>query len=413
MTTLATKNSASVLSPERVISASLFLIPGLLLWTPNFSIAIAIILVLYSIFYCIKNRKHLVLNHIDKLVFLILSTYFFVNIPNVILDQGNFRYLDGPSKILFCIPLYVMFKRELPIISVRKPLEYGLVIGAIGAMILALIQYFYLGYPRVDGFLFSINFGYLACSLALLNLSFCSDSGRKKLLILGFVAATTAMLLTLTRGAIFAMPLLLVLMLFTSTIKLSNKKLAGIVIGCIAGISLAYHLSPAVKERTDFTIQEFKSIASGDVQTSLSTGGRFQLWYASIEAFKANPIYGLSHDEREELNQRLHQEGKVNSWVTTVSRGHAHSQYFEMLASNGIFSFVAIFAMLILPILLFIKNRSSVFAHAGIVFVAGILTFGLTEVLLQANLISVFFGVFMAFLLAATIYGTKDTSRCE
>nr|WP_269808594.1 hypothetical protein [Enterovibrio nigricans] len=133
MMNLATKQRPNILTPERVISNSLFFVPGLLLWTPNFSVAIAIFLVIYATVYCIQNRKNISLTKLDKLIFVFLSAYFLVNVPNVILDLGNFRYIDGPSKILLCIPVYLLFKQELPNISVKKHLEYGLVVGAIGA----------------------------------------------------------------------------------------------------------------------------------------------------------------------------------------------------------------------------------------------------------------------------------------
>nr|WP_269808595.1 O-antigen ligase family protein [Enterovibrio nigricans] len=207
------------------------------------------------------------------------------------------------------------------------------------------------------------------------------------------------------------MPLLLILIPAIYKMKLAPVKLATMVFAVVATLMSAYHLSPSVKERTDFTIQEFREVASGDIKDSASTGGRLQLWYASIEALKANPIYGLSHGDRETLNQHLYQKGKVSYWVTGVSRGHAHSQYFEMLASNGLFSIPAVFAMLVFPLLFFIRKRESEYARAGAIFVAGITIFGLTEVLLQANLISVYFGIFMAFFFAATLYGTKDNEQ--
>ncbi|WP_246752438.1 O-antigen ligase family protein, partial [Vibrio cholerae] len=59
------------------------------------------------------------------------------------------------------------------------------------------------------------------------------------------------------------------------------------------------------------------------------------LWYAAVEAFKHNPIWGTTYSERESLNIELFKEGKVDEWTSTVPRGHAHSQYFEAIASNG------------------------------------------------------------------------------
>ncbi|ATF08824.1 O-antigen ligase family protein [Candidatus Enterovibrio altilux] len=391
-----------------IIPIALFFIPGLLLWTPKFSVTIGLLTVIYALFYCFKYKSKLNINKDDFLVFAIFGSYLITNIPITLADENNFRYIDAPSRILLFFPVYLMFKNELPKLSIRTPFEYGIIVGAIGAFFISIYQYYILEMPRVEGFLFSINFGYLACSLAFLNLSFIKGSSRKGLLICGFLCASIATTLTLTRGAIIAIPVL-----FTLLTWIYRKEINGRL--CILGVvffifisGVIYSLSSGVQNRVGYTILEFSSIAAGDVSVSVSSGGRLQLWLASIKAFQQSPFIGLTHSEREALNLSLYNNGTVTEWVTAVSRGHAHNQYFEMLASNGILSFITIIMLFGVTTYLLFRNLDSIYSVSGVIFMSGIAIFGLTEVLLHANIINIYFGFFLAFFLASSLYGTKD-----
>lgn len=386
---------------KKMILLSLFLVPALLLSTPNFSVVVAGLLAIYAIAYCFVFRKDIILTRRDWLTFAVFSSYFIINLPNIIIDIGNFRYIEGPSKILFSFPLYLMFKRELPSLNVRPWLEYGVIVGAIGAFSIACYQFFFLAFPRVDGFLFSINFGYLACSLAALNLCLTPNSKHKVLLIIGFILASIATMLTLTRGAILALPILIMIFLFFNRASLNKKYLGISLLLAILTSTLTYQFSTALKSRVDFTITEANAIFSGNVKDAPSAGGRLQFWYAAMQAAKESPLRGLTYPERMTLNQQLFEQGKVLHWVANLTRGHAHSQYFEMLASNGLPAIAVIALLFLVPLVLLSRSHQHIFAVTGFVFVVGIALFGLTEVLLQANLISVYFGIFLAFFLAS------------
>lgn len=394
----------------KVILFALFLIPALLLWTPNFSIIITGLLSIYAIRYCFKIKKDISFESHDWLVLAIFLSYFIINLPNVLIDTGNFRYIEGPSKILLSFPIYLMLKRELPSLKPRPWLESGVIIGAIGAFGIACYQFFILNYPRVDGFLFSINFGYLACSLAFLNLCLIPQSTRKTWLALGFTLAIIATVLTLTRGAIFAIPILGFIFLFLQRRSLNKKYVLISLLTMFIAAYLSYQYSPSIKNRINYTAQEINAILSGNIAEAQSSGGRLGLWYAATQALKKSPLRGLTYNERITLNKQLIANGEVTDWVQQVGRGHAHSQYFEMLASNGLSAIVAIVLLFGVPLLLLYNNQHDTFAVTGFVFICGIAIFGLTEVLLQANLISVYFGVFLAFFLASSTQPTHPRS---
>ncbi|MEI8672082.1 O-antigen ligase family protein [Vibrio sp. SA48] len=380
---------------------SLFLVPALLLSTNNFSVVVVALTVLFSIYYLIKNRAHCDFNKYDLLITGCLGAYFFASLPITIVDGSTFRYFQGGSRLLLCIPIYLMFRKAFIPCSAQayEWLSIGIIVGSIGTLVLAIYQFFILNMPRVDGFLFSINFGYLACSLAFLALCLSIKSKYNNLLLLAFIASIISTTLTLTRGAIFAIPILLIFCAVLNWKRLNLKLTSTAIVGFIVLSLATYWNSDSVKQRIDYTAYEVSHIISGDIKAATSTGTRFYLWKAATEAFKQSPFIGLPYDEREALNKQLYAEGKVNEYTRDLNRGHAHSQYFEMLASNGILGIVAIIMMLAVPFVVFTQHyrkTNSLWGYTGAVFVAGFMLFGLTEAPLQANLISAFYGFMLA-----------------
>ncbi|AIW12738.1 O-antigen ligase [Vibrio tubiashii] len=389
------------LSSKNVICWCLFLVPALLLSTPNFSVGVIAFSVIISTFYLLSNKNEIKLDKFDYLVMFSLSFYFFGAIPIAIYDGTTARYFQGGARLLLCIPIYVSLSHYLKIkkVNLREHLELGVIFGSASAFILAIYQFYYLEMGRVDGFLFSINFGYLACSLAFLAFTLTFSSNKKALLLTAFILGVFSVTLTLTRGAIFAIPILLILVTALKFKSLSFKHILTCAsIFVIASIA-TYHYSSDFRQRIDFTISEFSHISSGDINNALSSGDRIQFWFAATQAFKVSPLIGLPYKEREHLNQKLHSEGKMGERASRINRGHAHSQYFEMLASNGLLGIISILAIFVFPFVLlashYIKS-SSEWAFSGTVFVAGFMIFGLTEVPLTANLIGSFYGFMLA-----------------
>ncbi|ENM5798146.1 O-antigen ligase family protein, partial [Vibrio mimicus] len=284
--------------------------------------------------------------------------------------------------------------------SLDNTLCTSTILASFGALVFASYQFFILNMPRVDGFLFSINFGYLAAALAILSfgLSFTKNQ-FKHYLYLSAVAATVATTLTLTRGAILTLLFVFILFFIVNVRKIKFKQTLFFTLISFLLLSVSYQFSPRIQERVDFTIFEISSIASNNIHAAASSGARLQLWYAAVEAFKRNPILGTTYSERESLNIELFKDGKVDEWTSTVPRGHAHSQYFEAIASNGTLGIMAIFAMLVLPFGVFLNDYRKTgcpISQTGYLFVFGFIIFCLTEAPLQANLIGTFYGFMVA-----------------
>lgn len=389
---------------ERFFLSAIFLSPALLLWTPNFTVGVVGLTVFLSLYVLFNNKNSVSIDQFDWAVVIGLSAYVLANIPVAVIDGDTFRYFKGPIRFLLCIPIYLALKITLKSkASATSAMELGVIVGSFGALGIAIYQFFILAMPRVDGFLYSINFGYLSCALSFLALCLVKNSQRKIWLLSASVAAAFATTLTLTRGAMFAIPILLSFVALLNWKRFSLKLISISALVVIAISVAAYNSIDAVEDRIDYTIMEFTQIAQGNTEKAESSGGRLQLWKSAMYAFEKNPIFGSTYEQREEFNKELHAKGEVTDWVLGISRGHAHSQYFEMLAGNGLFGIAAILAILVFPWTFFtyrfLKSNSTL-AMTGSVFVAGFMVYGLTEAPLQANLISTFYAFTLATLFA-------------
>jgi len=380
----------------------LFFTLSLLLATKNFSVIAVVLLLLTSIVYLIHKRKDHIFEPFDWLVIFILSAYFVSNIPSFFMDNYNTRYFKGSIRYLCFIPIYFFIKEILSTNNQSKEyIELGSIVGSIGTVAIALYQFYILGIPRVGGFLYSINFAYLSCSLSFLALTLSRNSKYRLMLLLAFFLAGYATLLTQTRGAIFAIPILLLFTLFFYKKEKRSSRILTCFIALFLFSSVSYIYSENVQERVQFTLNEFTEIAHENTldtvsSDAISSGTRLQLWYSAIQSFKESPIIGQTFSQREEMIHTLYKTGKIGVWATGITRGHAHNQYFEMLAGSGILGIIAAIAILIIPLVFFAKYiYKSQYALSGFILVLGFSIFGLTEVPLEQNLISSYYGLML------------------
>ena len=388
----------SPLSADRLSRISLLLVLALLVSTPLRVHVLMAFLVLYSVAYLVANPRARRLDALDAFVLMLLSLYGLSQVPHFVMDDFSGRYLSPGLHMVALFPVYLMLRdsiAEASLSGYRRALETGVAAGGSAAGALAVYQTVIQGHYKADGFLFHINFGYLAGSLFLIGMALLPASQRRSLLLLGIAGALLATLLSISRGAIFSLPLVLGL-IWLINIRRWGVWRSLVVMACVALVAGAcYVFVPLVQERMAYTVQEFASIAAGNVAESESSGGRLQLWAAAVEAFRVSPVIGLTYGERELLNAELVQAGVLTEWVNSVSRGHAHSQYFEVLATGGLIGMLALLFYLVLPAVFYlvvhVRDRENVWALVGLMFSMGFVLFCLTEVALQHEMIATYY----------------------
>ncbi|APE32105.1 hypothetical protein BOX17_14785 [Halomonas aestuarii] len=377
--------------------------------------AVVASIMLYAIAYLVAHRRTFAMSRLDWAVLVLLSLYALSRMPLFVLDGYAFRYLSPGLHMAGLIPVYLMLRHLLSPIDERQFrcfMEWGVVIGCVGALCIAVVQTQVQGAHRADGFLFSINFGYLSCAMTFLALSLLRGGLYPGWLLLAALAGAVACMLTLTRGAILAIPPLILLILALNADRLGKVRILGFVIAVAALALLSYVTMPSVERRVTHSISEFTHIAEGNVEAAVSSGGRLQLWTAATHAFMARPLVGLTYDERERLNAELVEEGVVTSWVLGVSRGHAHSQYFEMAASGGLLGLMGLFGYLVMPGLYHWRNyradRDNIWSQVALVFTAGFILYSLTEAAIHKEMMATFYAYMQVVLLSLALCHRKD-----
>lgn len=377
---------------------ALLLVLVLLIATPVRSHAVVAVLLLYSIGYLIANRHTLAITTFDWVVVVLLLLYLFSRLPIYFWTDQESRYLAPGAHMAALVPIYLMLRHLVTpadLAGLRRYMEIGVVLGCLGALGVALYQTQVLGSYRADGFLFSINLSYLSCAMAFLAASLIRGSDHKPWLLAAALAGAVTCVLSLARGGILAMPILLLLLLLLNRDKIGGKTIAAGIAGMLLLAVGSYAMLPNVQNRVDYTVAEVTNLADGNIEAAVSSGGRLQLWTAASHAFMARPLIGLGYEEREALNAELVEQGVITEWVLGVSRGHAHSQYLEVAATGGVLGLLALVGYLVVPGVyywrLYRRDRDNTWAQAGLVFTTGFALYNLTEAAIHHEMMTTFY----------------------
>lgn len=381
---------------------------ALLVATPVRSTGVVALLMLYGIGYLIANRDTLKITVLDWWVVLLLCALLIGRVGPFVVGDYSSRYLSDGLHMVAVIPIYLMLRHAVghgDVLRIRGFFEWGVIIGSMGGGALAVYQTQWLGMLQADGFLFSINFGYLNAILMTLALVFMVSTHRRWWLASAAMAAAVAVLLSGSRGAWLVIPVSLVLVGLAYSSRIGWKWLLGGALALPLLAVIALTQVPEVERRYQKTLSEIENIRSGNLDTSV--GYRFQFWFAAVEAFKQRPMIGLSYSEREALNAELQEQGRISPFVGQSSRGHAHSQYFEMMATGGLIGLVALVGYLVVPGVYHARtwwrDRGNVFAMAGLGLAVSVAICGLTEVLLQQEMIAAMYAYLQGLLLVLAL----------
>jgi O-antigen ligase len=316
----------------------------------------------------------------------------------------HFASLDGPSRFLFAVPIYLML-RSIPL-SYPRALEYGFPFGALAGLLTSIffppIYWTETGTYFVD----PAQFGAGILTLGFLSVSTINWTRRDPLQVVvlkiaGFVVGIYGAIQTGERGVWIAIPVLATLLAFY---RLSRKWSAvAAVIAIIAGLA-SYWVVPTVHDRIVYTRTEVESIRNRNFDTSL--GLRLQIWNAGVEIVRENPIAGVGPEEVDVQFRAMHERG----WFTTSGFEAALSQIHNEILANtvrlGIFGLLSILVIYFIPMILFIKTTTSVnrmkrvASVMGILFVCTYFITGLTIETFNIKMFATFYALTVATLLA-------------
>ena len=144
------------------------------------------------------------------------------------------------------------------------------------------------------------------------------------------------LILTVRRGSLLAVALILVYILYSYKRNYVTKILvtvSGFWLLFFGGINYIPALSNVLEKNTQY-------VTSGDV-----SNGRFEIWEECFEIFGQNPIFGIGAD----------------SLAFFLDGSSAHNSYIQMLAELGIIGFLLFFGPFVYGLFIGIRNRKNTF----------------------------------------------------
>lgn len=327
-------------------------------------------------------RPYPALNSGDKLIIAALLIYFFVGAFTNIAHHLPSREYDNFSRFLLAIPVLFLLMR-FPVKPVY--LWSGIAIGALGAAVVAYLDFYVHGESRAGGYNNPIQFGDIAMLFACLLLagfSWAKQHSKWMSLIffLGIVAGVFASLLSGARGGWLALPFA-VGVFFIANGSYKNKKhiwLFVVALSCLAVAFYSSRESSFLQARIQDALSDLHEYTQAK-NANTSIGIRFTLWQHGLDLVVQRPLLGW---------------GSVENYVAITGDSsavfkqfsHFHNELLDAFVKRGLLGVCALLALYALPALAFFHllkqtaaNASRAAAWAGLMLVLATFLFGLTQ----------------------------------
>ncbi|HEX7045610.1 MAG TPA: O-antigen ligase family protein [Burkholderiales bacterium] len=346
------------------------------------------------------------LTRTERTLLAVLAAYFAVFVVTGLAhgwDESQTRYLGREIRFLAAVPIYLAFRR-LP--DGGLWLVRGGVIGAVVVFAQALYDVGVLGLPHARGAYSHTLLGPYAAMLAVFALVSWHierpGSWWRRLIPVAASLAVAAMFLSASRGALLG----LVGMLFAWTVlKFRGWRLAVAPMVVIAILLAGYLVVPPFKHRIDIAAKEIVSLVRGEGPVRApgqdylqSVSGHVEIWRAALMIVRDHPVVGVGAGGFKEAAHRYVEQGRAHP--EAIRHSHSHSAYLESMVSKGMFGLFALFAMLGVPLYVFVRDGlSSAVATLGVVHVVGFSLFSLPDAstIIKGNYIAIWLVYLTAF----------------
>jgi O-antigen ligase len=289
-------------------------------------------------------------------------------------------------------------------------LIYGCAAAAILALVFGMLQVGISAAERTGGGTNAIRFGMIALALG----SVCAvgflyerDSrGRAVLSLIGFLCGTGAAFASGSRGALLALPFILLLL---APVVWRRSKRAFVTVAVFLAIFAGGLLSTNVGQMATRIVTAYTNITllltTGEAKHG-SVGDRTKLLVLAYQLFREHPLLGVgAHGWNEAAIELARAPDKTER--VGYPYNQAHNQYADDLAKGGIVRFVLGFLILFLPLYYFLKCEpfsgaaGSEFALAGLVVSVAFMIFSLSESMMLLSLPTTVHAVLTFYLLGA------------
>jgi len=404
----------------------------------------------------------------NEIIFITLVVlYWLVNLLSVLFHPEGLEYentrrmikaMDNSMRWLLMLPIFFLFRRyklDWIVISI------GLSIGVFITVGIAIYEVHFLGVERASGAINqAIAFGEIMVAVDLLLwalMIIAWDKGEKllaALLLISSLAAFYGSLLSLTRGAWLAYVfMILTFVLYTLKRSLFNKTYI-FSKPILLRILLAFVVFFAVSQTEQFkgieerTVLTYSQVSQGEYEAA--TGNRVSIFRTALDIFRHYP-YGVGTNNfqtganaviilhaldnknvevRNQNNEVLNNAGfkrkmQKYAYLKSYNNGcffcngdgsieftskfeHAHNEWLNVLAENGIAGVILLTLLFAFPLKIFWQNLGhkndlvGAYSYCGILLIGSYAIFGQSQAIFSSHVVLIFF-IFFLFLFIAQI----------
>ena len=397
--------------PQYSIALLFFLFPILSIIIKHWVSFTFLILVIGGMVFGLKNWA--LLKTEEKKIFIGFSVFCglialsFFEVDDM---RDGFRYFEKYTSFLFVVFSYLFLKR------LNFNFAKYFIAGCVVAPVVWLTYYYATTTGRPSWAYYAIfigDFAVLIASLSIVYLLTLADSNLKKTISWGvFLLATILAVLSETRGAWLYYPVLLFVLIFLYRRNMTSKQwLTSITVIGIISFILLFQTPTIIKSRIGQALVDYNHFQAGDGSYN-SVGVRLDMWFDSIKIFTESPLIGIGLSDFESHSKALISQGVLKP---RGEFGHAHSIYFNTLATAGLLGFLGLmFFVLWFPFKFFLRvwrNTDSTelrfYSLAGIVLITSFMVFGLTESWLSRNPLVRSYLIIMVLLISSIMSSSK------
>lgn len=373
--------------------------PTALIALPKGSNIILLMLIL-SLIGLILNRRKTSLNKLEKNIIFAFALYFVLVAINVWWFDSDLRNLDMPSRLVLVLPIFFFIR--------KSNISFNWFIGGItiAAFVIAVNQIIF---KINDVWLYSFqsNSGIITLYASILGLMCLFFINKNKSIVFNLVFAMAVILAILTsllsggRGVWISAVLSIAVIMFINPFEWGKNTRVFLVLG-VAVVLLVAYLTPqtGVKVRVDDAITNVVSWVENE-KPNTSSGARLEMWKASYEIIKENPIIGVGKGNFKKYKQVLIDQGKIVEYVAVFD--HPHNEYlanFVELGLIGLLSFMLIFFTSVKYFLNIMKDkrtnhREMIIALSGMLVVLHYLFYSFTNGVFDHQSTTIFYSVLM------------------
>ena len=364
---------------------------GSLVLPSGYSLA-PVFLLLFSL-ALLWQRPRLNLSRDDKILLLLLTGYFAVNLAYGLIADVPGRAYSGYSRFLLAAPVLLLLLAHPP-----KPGFWwlGVALAVLAAGLWALWHRWGLGRARVGEAMNPIQFG----AISIIMSGFCAAGlawARRQprarfwagLMVASFFAGLVATLLSGARGGWLVLPFIVGLCFWQYRGDFLKHHLWAALVVMLMALALAYLMpQTGVKHRLNLAMQELTSYRDQG-QSESSVGVRLAMWRAGLQLAAEKPLTGWGDEAFLRPLQERVAHPRTRRMIGTFD--HLHNELLDAQVKRGLLGSLGLLALYFVPLVLFGKRLQQGrpelrgYALAGVLLVMGTAVVGLTQSFFSHN----------------------------